>query len=170
MDKPLDIIALLRRGGEMTPAEMEQLARELREAKLSELGRGVADRSLDQPVKVAPLAGHPPTSAAGYFTQQKFVWHRTPEEMEAILGVFGKLREGAYILQFTPALRSSDYENKAYSYLPDGKEYRPDPSEHVYLPGKGAPQWRLTAPMLVKCIAVLRPGERFDRESLGLKK
>ena len=37
---------------------------------------------------------------------------------------------------------ASDYENKAYSYLPGGNEYKPDPNERMYLPGEGVPQWR----------------------------
>jgi hypothetical protein len=166
MNKPLDVFALLRRGGEMTASEMEQLASELTEGKLSEFGNSLSGRSLDQPVKVIALSGNPPNHVTGYFTQQKFIWGKTPEEMESVLGVFGGFRQGACVLQFVSPLRAGDYENKAYTYLPDGKEYVPDLNERVYLPGKGAPQWRLKAPLPAQCIATLRPGQRFDRQSI----
>jgi hypothetical protein len=166
MPKPLDIDALLRRGGEMTPAEVKQLSNELTEAKLSEMSAGVSTRGLDQPVKVMPSDAKPSSTAQGYFTQQKFIWGKTPEQMEAILGIFGKLRRGAHILEFQTPLRSGDYESRAYSYLPDGKVYKPDPNEKVYLPGKGVPQWVLTRQVQAKCIAILKPGQIFNRSTL----
>jgi hypothetical protein len=166
MGKPLDIAAMLHRGGEMTEAEVNQLTQEMTEAKLSQMSDGLLSRNLDQPVKVAPSIGEPPRVVRGYFTQQKFIWGKTPEEMEVILGIFGKLRRGAYILQFEAPLKREDYENKAYSYLPGGKEYKPDPNEKVFLPGKGVPQWTLTRDILVKCIARLHPGQVFNRSTL----
>lgn len=168
MAKPLDIAALLRRGGDMTRDETKQLARELTEAKLSEMAVGASERSLDQPVKVIPFTQHPPKSVSGYFTQQKFIWGKTPEQMEAILGIFGKLCQGACILQFEMPLNITDFENRAYSYLPDGREYTPDPKETVYLPGKGAPQWLLTHEVQARCIARLPPGESFNKTTLVL--
>jgi len=161
MGKPLDIDGLLRRGGEMTASEAEQLARELTEAKLAEIAFGLARRSLDQPVKVIPFVDRTPSIVGGYFTQEKFVLDKTPEQMEAVLGIFGKLRRGAHVLQFVETLHQGDFENRAYSYLPDGKEYVPNPSETVYLPGKGAPQWLLTRKIQVTCLATLRPGQPF---------
>jgi len=85
----------------MSPAEVEQLTRELTESKLSEMVAGFSGRTGDQPVKVVPPSNPLPKSAAGYFTQQKSIWLKTPEEMEGILGVFGKFRDGAIVLQFT---------------------------------------------------------------------
>jgi hypothetical protein len=166
MGNPLDISDLLRRGGEMTEAEVKKLAQEMTEAKLSGLSNGVSSRNLDQPVKIVPAIGAPPRVLRGYFTQQKFVWNETPQEMEMILGIFGKLREGAYILQFNESLKPGDYENRAYSYLPDGKEYKPNPNEKVYLPGKGAPQWVLTRGVQGSCIAHLKPNQVFSRAAL----
>jgi hypothetical protein len=87
--------------------------------------------------------------------------------MEAILGIFGKLREGAYVLEFVAPIKPEDFENRAYSYLPDGKEFKPDPNEKVYLPGKGAPQWMLTRRLQVKCIAALKPGQPFNRSAIS---
>jgi hypothetical protein len=161
LPKPIDIFALLRRGGEMTAAEEKQLLEEWQEAKLSELSTAINSRSLDQPVKVMPLHGDPPKVVRGYFTQEKFIVGKTPAEMERVLGVYGKLSTGAFILEFTAPLLKSDYESRAYTYLPDGKPYKPDPNEKVYLPGAGAPQWKLTGEVQAKLIVTLRPGQAF---------
>lgn len=150
----------------MSPAEVKLLTQELTEAKLSEMVEGISSRSGDQPVRVVPFSAQPPGFAAGYFTQQKWIWLKTPAQMEGILGVFGKFREGALVLQFKSALRSSDYENKAYTYLPNGEEYKPKPEERMYLPAiEPVPQWRLTRPVPADCIARLRPGQRFGSRS-----
>ena len=166
MGRQLDITELLRRGGKMTEAEVKQLTEEMTEAKLSQLSAGITSRNLDQPLKVLPAIGEPPKVARGYFTQQKFIWGKTPEEMEAILGILGKLRRGAYIVQFEAPLKPTDYENRAYTYLPDGKEYKPDPAETVYLPGSGAPQWTLTREVQGSCIARLHPGQVSGQSTL----
>ena len=161
-----DINALLRRGGIMTPAEESELARELTSAKLYDMANGTLGQTMDQPVRVVPFIDVPPVFAYGYFTQQKFIWYKTPEEMERILGIFGKLAMGACVLQFLTPLSPTDYENKAYTYLPGGMVYEPDPNEKTYLPGDGAPQWRLKVQIPAKCMAKLKPGERFDQASL----
>lgn len=59
------------------------------EAKLSQMSAGVKSRNLDQPLKVMPAIGEPLKVVRGYFTQQKYIWGKTPEEMEAIRGIFG---------------------------------------------------------------------------------
>jgi hypothetical protein len=165
--EPLNIDALLSRGGVMNPSESEQLYRELTAAGLLSLNAGVQQRTLDQPIRVVPLSDNPPLFATGYFTQQKFIWGKTTEEMEHILGIFGKLKRGAFVLQFQAPLKLRDYENRAYSYLPDGREYIQNKSEKVYLPGDGAPQWKLTRAVPAKCLARLKPGQRFNPTSLG---
>jgi len=165
MINKLDIDALLRRGGLMSPAEVEQLTRELTESKLSEMVSGFSDRTGDQPVKVMPPTNPLPIFATGYFTQQKSIWLKTPEEMEGILGVFGKFRDGAIVLQFKSPLRPTDYENKAYSYLPGGEQYKPDPKEKMYLPAmEPVAQWRLSGSVPAEVIAELKPGQRFGQK------
>jgi len=161
MPRPIDMNALLRRGGEMTAAEEKQLTEEFLEAQLGDLSAAITSRSLDQPVKVIPLIGEPPAAVRGYFTQQKFITGKTPREMEAMLGIYGKLSPGAYILEFKSPLRQGDYECKAYTYLPDGKPYKPDPNEKVFLPGKGATQWRLKREVQASLIATVLPGEQY---------
>lgn len=150
----------------MTEAEVKQLTQEMTESKLSQLSAGITSRNFDQPLKVVPAIGDPPKVVRGYFTQQKFIWGKTPEEMEVILGIFGKLRSGAYILQFKAPLKPADYENRAYTYLPGGKEYKPDPAETVFLPGSGAPQWTLTREVQGSCIARLNPSQAFEPSTL----
>lgn len=162
MPKPLDISALLRRGGDLTEAEEKQLLEEMQEANLSELGGAIRTRSWDQPVKVVNAQGEPPKLVQGYFTQEKFINNRTPREMEAVLGIFGKLSAGAYVMQFVAPLLKGDFEAKAYSYLPDGKPYKFDPNEKSYLPGRGATQFRLTRLVQATCIAKVLPGQKFE--------
>jgi hypothetical protein len=167
---PLDWKTLRGRKGELTAAEIHQLTLDMTAAKLLEMSRGIQDRTGDQPVKVIPRIGTPRGYASGYFTQQKYVWQKTPQEMEAILGIFTKLRDGAFILQFIQPLRSQDYENRAYSYLPNGKKYEPNRNEKVYLPAKEpAPQFELRNAVPAECIATLQPGQRFDERSIQRK-
>lgn len=85
MARPLDVGALLRRGGIMTADEVKQLAQDLTQAKLVEMSIGSSERSLDQPVKVIPFSNDPPASVGGYFTQQKFIWGKMPEECKQYL-------------------------------------------------------------------------------------
>jgi hypothetical protein len=162
MPKPLDIFALLQRGGEMTAAEEKQLLEEMQEAKLTELSGAIKSRNWDQPVKVVNAQGKPPMVVGGYFTQEKFINDKTPSEMEAVLGIFGKLPAGAFVMQFVAPLRKGDFEAKAYSYLPDGKLYTFDPNEKSYLPGRGATQFRLTSQVQATCIAKVLPGQKFE--------
>jgi hypothetical protein len=167
MPKPIDIFELLRRGGDMTDAEVTQLTDEMTEAKVSDLAAGTLSRAYDQPVKVVPWTGQPPAVVGGYFTQEKFICGKNPQEMGQILGVFGKFSNGAYILEFVSPLRAGDFEGRAYTYLPDGKPYVPKPNEETYLPGRGAPQWELKGIVQARCIATLKPGEVYIRKSVS---
>lgn len=162
MPKQIDVFALLRRGGELSAAEEKQLIEEWNEAKLAELSGAISSRSWDQPVKVVPLEGDPPKFVRGYFTQEKFVNDKTPTEMGVVLGAYGKFSSGAFVMEFKSPLRKRDFDAKAYTYLPDGKPYEHDPNEKVFLPGSGAPQWKLTREVQAKCIAKVLPGQRFE--------
>jgi hypothetical protein len=163
----IDIDALLSRGGELSSEEMSALARDLTHGKLLQMINATEARTLDQPVKVvAYFEDDPNPMASGYFTQQKFIWGATPEEMERILGTLGMYWNGACVLEFLAPLQPSDYENKAYTYLPNGKKYEPDSQEKRFLPGDGATQWRLRHPVPAKCIARLRPGQPFNKSWL----
>jgi hypothetical protein len=166
MPKPIDIFELLRRGGDMTDAEVKQLTNEMTEAKVSDLATSTSSRAYDQPVKVVPITGQPPAAVGGYFTQEKFICGKNPQEMGQILGVFGKFSRGAHILEFVNPLRACDFESRAYTYLPDGKPYEPKSNEKVYLPGSGAPQWELKRIVQARCIATLKPEEVYIRKSV----
>ena len=54
MALPLDVGAVLRRGGIMTADEVKQLGQDLTQAKLVEMSIGSSERSLDKRVKVTP--------------------------------------------------------------------------------------------------------------------
>ncbi len=121
----------------MTEAEVKQLTQEMTESKLSQLSAGITSRNFDQPLKVVPAIGDPPKVVRGYFTQQKFIWGKTPEEMEVILGIFGKLRSGAYILQFKAPLKPADYENRAYTYFAGRQRIQARPGRNGFPTGLG---------------------------------
>jgi hypothetical protein len=166
MPRPIDIFELLRRGGNLTDAEVKQLTDEMTEAKVSDLATSTSSRTYDQPVKVVPMTDQPPVVAGGYFTQEKFICGKNPQEMGQILGVFGKFSSGAHILEFVSPLKAGDFESRAYTYLPSGKPYKFKPNEKMYLPGSGAPQWELKGIVQARCIATLKPGEVYIRKSV----
>ena len=119
----LNVNELLSRGGILSDTEMDQLCVDISAEKLNELQQGTLEDSIDQPVKVIPADGIPNPSMSGYFTQEKFLLNNTPRNIEVALGVLGKLKNGAYVLAPTLPLPPSDYANRAYSHLPDGKPF-----------------------------------------------
>lgn len=141
---------------------MSRMCVDLTSGKLDEMQKGSRDGSVDQPVKVIPRNGIPKPVMDGYFTQEKFIVNCGPRTLERVLGIYGKLKNGAYILAPVLPLMIGDYLNKAYSYLPDGKPFV-DPKEEVYRPGSGAPQWQLTRPLQARVIAELDPDEPYGR-------
>jgi hypothetical protein len=163
----IDIDALLSRGGELSSEEMSALARDLTHGKLLQMINATEARTLDQPVKNGGVLRRRPKSDGKRVLHSTEVhWGATPEEMERILGTLGMYWNGACVLEFLAPLQPSDYENKAYTYLPNGKKYEPDSQEKRFLPGDGATQWRLRHPVPAKCIARLRPGQPFNKSWL----
>ena len=167
MSRPIDVFALLKRGGAMTDAECRQLAEEMTEAKLSDFKNSITMRSIDQPVKVLPLSDQIPRAVTGYFSLEKFICGKSPEEMGRVLGAFGKFANGAMIMEFIVPLNPTDFKNRAYTYLPNGEPYKLDEKEKVYLPGTGAPQWTLTRSVQARCLARVKPGEIYIRKPAG---
>jgi murein DD-endopeptidase MepM/ murein hydrolase activator NlpD len=165
----LNVNELLSRGGILSDAEMDQLCVDLSAEKLNELQQGTLEDPIDQPVKVIPADGNPNPSMSGYFTQERFLLNHTPRNIEVVLGVLGKLKNGAYVLAPTLPLLPSDYANRAYSHLPDGKPFD-NPNEKVYRPGKGAPQWMLSRSICARVIAELDPDEKYRRICPPLEK
>ena len=131
MARPLDVGALLRRGGIMTADEVKQLAQDLTQAKLVEMSIGSSERSLDQPVKVIPFS-----PSAAISSNRNSFGVRCRRKCKQYLEFFGKLRGGACVLEFARPLGPRDFETRAYSYLPDGKEYKPNPKEKCTCPGR----------------------------------
>jgi hypothetical protein len=88
--------------------------------------------------------------AGGYVTQAKFVVGRTPEQMEAILGLQrGELKEGAYVMTIESP-QVDQFELRSYTNLPDGKVFVPGVSDPRWLPALGAPQWQISKGVLVR--------------------
>ena len=165
----LTIEQFLSRGLPLSDEELSRMCLDLTNEKLDEMQRGTRDGSLDQPVKVVPREGMPKATMSGYFTQEKFIVSCDPRTLERVLGIYGKLKNGAYILAPISPLMVGDYLNKAYTYVPEGKPFE-NPDERVYRPGTGAPQWQLTRPLQARVIAQLAPDEPYARFHAPLQK
>lgn len=90
---------LLRRGGKLTKAELDEVSSQLTSDKRSEFAKGWFNHDEDQPVKVVPILltksgdeESAPSHVRGYFCQLKTILGKTPEEMEAILGIYGSAK------------------------------------------------------------------------------
>ena len=154
---------LLKRGGKASAAELDKLAKELTQAKLTEFNDAMRRGTIDRPVKVLTLAeGQPvPARVKGYITQERFILDRTPREMRDILGLRSiDLITGARVLAVTQPLLLSDFENKGYTYMPAGQVWTP---ASVYPPGRGAGQWNLIPEVTAVLVEDVSPGERYRR-------
>ena len=154
---------LLKRGGTASAAELDKLAKELTQAKLTEFNDAMRRGTIDRPVKVLTLVeGQPaPARVKGYVTQERFLLDRTPREMRQILGLRPiDLITGARVLAVTQPLSLSDFENKGYTYMPAGQVWTP---ASLYPPGTGAGQWNLIREATVVMIEDVPPGERYHR-------
>ena len=148
----------------LTPEELAELRTEMQGLKRQEFAKGWFNRDGDQPVKVVPMDSERITVVSGYFCQLKALLGKTPEEIEGILGIYEKLTNGACIIRIDNLLLPGFYEDKAYTYLPGGKKYRPsgDESKNPYRPAKQpTAQWQLTREVGGTVLAKLKPGERF---------
>jgi hypothetical protein len=154
---------LLKRGGKASAAELDKLAKELTQAKLSEFNDAMRRATIDRPVKVMTLVENQPVPprVKGYITQERFILDRTPREIREILGLRSiDLLTGARVLGISQQLQLSDFENKGYTYLPAGQVWTPTSS---YPPGRGAGQWNLLHEVTAVLIQDMQPGERYRR-------
>lgn len=154
---------LLRRGGRASAEELDKLAKELTQAKLTELNEAMRREGIDRPVKVLTLTdGQPPPGRVrGYVTQERFILDRNPREMREILGLRSiDLISGARVLAITEPLALHDFENKGYTHMPAGQVWTPASN---YPPGRGAGQWSLIREVAATLIQDVQPGERYAR-------
>jgi hypothetical protein len=170
-----DISKLLKRGGEATQAEIDQLTRDATEAKVQEFNHAITKGTIDRPVKVVTLDNStPPITIKGYITQERFILNRTPEELARILGlrVAIDLKPGARIMGVAEQLKVTDFENRGYTHWVGGKPRPPESKPKAkdpnrYEPGDGAGQWELIREVKAAKILDLRPGEPYDRMKRG---
>ncbi|HYM04828.1 MAG TPA: hypothetical protein VET85_17885, partial [Stellaceae bacterium] len=106
----------------------------------------------------------------GYFTEEKWVFGKTPAELERQLGMAeGDYRAGVKIWHITTLPRIDQFDIRAYTHLPDGKPYKPptDSSQKDYKPGLGANQYTILYPHSLDCelIIALAPGETYSLAS-----
>lgn len=165
----------LKRGGRLTSEEEREVYQEGTDDKRHEFAQGWFCGDGDQPIKVVPITQGkdgadqgPPSFVEGYFCQLKSILGKTPAEMEAILGIYGKLPNGAYVMRIRYLLLPGFYSNRAYTHLPGGKRYKPgkDESKNPFRPGRGVGQWELGRPIGAIVLAKLRPGDRLSLHPL----
>jgi hypothetical protein len=106
----------------------------------------------------------------GYFTEEIWVFGKTPAELERQLGMpAGAYRDGVKIWHITQFPNVDEFDIRAYTHLPDGKPYRPnpDPSKTDYPPGLGANQYAILPPHALDCelIIMLAPGQTYSLAS-----
>lgn len=121
----------------------------------------------NQIVKVVPAGRGAAAALDGYFTLAKFLFNKTPEQIEAALGLeVGSLKNGARVYRFTRLPQSSEYEYELTAEYPDGLAYNPAWSDERYPPGsREIHQWRIrkgcAIPVDPRNILDLMPGQPF---------
>ncbi len=103
----------------------------------------------EKPVKVMPT-GVDQQQVSGFFTQEKFILGRTPQQMEHDLGLhLGDLKNGATIYELSETPNAEQFVPAGYTHMPGGKFYQ-EGSE--YPVGAGAIQFRLNETVPAKVV------------------
>lgn len=121
------------------------------------------------PVKVVPvqdLKGGTRSQMTGYFTEERFILGRTPEEIADILGLSRKqVRYGVKVYRAKSLPQGSDFELKGQTIQPEGKAppARWRELDLDYPPGVGVPQWKMKANVAVSLEApkTIKPAEKY---------
>jgi hypothetical protein len=118
-------------------------------------------------VKVLPGIATPAAVLGGYITQGKFLVGKTPDEIEAALGLPADfLKAGATIYSFKRVPLTSEYEYELTAKYPDGLAWNPAHFDERYRPGHPAiHQWRIKPGILIPVeqsgFLTLSPGRKF---------
>jgi hypothetical protein len=159
-------------GGSASAAELEKLATELTNAKLSELNDALRRGTVDRPVKVITLIENAPAPAKvrGYITQERYLVNKTPREMREILGLPSvELLTGARVLGICEPLAMTHFESPAEHERRMGSIPAGRPPVQSWAPvstyglGSRAGQWNLIRDVRVVLIEDVQPGERYLR-------
>ena len=102
------------------------------------------------PVKVMPTGVNDQQQVSGFFTQEKFILGRTPQQMEHDLGLKpGDLKMGATIYELSQTPTAEQFVPAGYTHMPGGSFYQ-EGSE--YPVGAGAIQFRLNEALPAKMV------------------
>lgn len=117
-------------------------------------------------VKVAALATmSTPVFArvSGYVTQEKFLCGKSPQQIEAALGLKGdSLKTGCRVYRFRRQPGPSECTYELTTAFPDGLAYHEGFSNPDYPPGDARiHQWRLCVEIPVDHLIDLLPGQRY---------
>ena len=122
-------------------------------------------------VKVLPL-GTPANALGGYITIGRSLVRKTPQEIEAALGLKSQyLAKGARIYRFARLPRMHEYEYELTAKYPGGLAYNPVHGDPAYLPGSDSiHQWRIKSGMSIpvdpKNFLDLHPQQEFPYDWL----
>ena len=115
------------------------------------------------PVKVMPT-GVDQQQVSGFFTQEKFILGRTPQQMEDDLGLKpGDLINGATIYELSQTPNAEQFVPAGYTHMPGGSYYQ-EASE--YPVGAGAIQFRLNEALPAKIVGKVGYEESWKRPSV----
>ncbi len=144
------------------------------------------------PVKAMPITrvlelerqdgSHPLQGVGGFFTCMRSVMSKTPEEMEAILGLGpGYFKSGVSIWRFQQLPTPDQFELKGYTQCPDGenfegtvlretgaprpKYFKKDGTPATFIPGLGVEQWTLKSGIILPAVELERVavGQQFKQ-------
>ena len=106
--------------------------------------------------------------ARGYITEERFLFGKTPDQMERLLGLLPfQLRGGAKLYRLSHLPKKDEFECKGYTHLPGGQPFEFDLHQwqmgSLYPPGGGAPQYRLVKEVPCSLIQELISGQAYVR-------
>jgi murein DD-endopeptidase MepM/ murein hydrolase activator NlpD len=131
---------------------------------LDSMQKGNLEDSEDQPVKVIPRDAT--VAFSGYFTREKFFWGQNPKQLGELLGVRTRFSSGVYLVAPQRPLLPGEAASRAYSTLPEGREYEKQGAERdrdEFPPGTGAPQWKMMLTLPARILAEFGPNENYSR-------
>jgi len=124
-------------------------------------------RGPSQIVKVVPAHWNAASHLGGYITLGKFLLGKTPNQIEAALGLPRDfLKAGARIYRFVRLPMVREYEYDLTAQYPGGLAFNPAHSDLNYPPGdRKIHQWKIKPGVQIPVDSInfldLKPGQRF---------
>jgi hypothetical protein len=129
-------------------------------------------RGPSQIVKVVPSGGNAASQLGGYLTLGRFLLGKTPQQIEAALGLRpGSLAGGAKVYRFTRLPMMFEFEYDLTADNPGGLAYNPSYSDPNYPPGsRSIHQWTIKPGVQIPVdsgnFLDLKPGQKFPYDWL----